>query len=132
MKLALATAVMIGVLASPAAAACNSEMLAVVDWKATKNDSTLLPYLLEATVRYEGARPYRMIHAGVMFADVLGEQLGQVNLPKDAEVSPGAVVVADAYVDADERLGVVNRDDIVYRTCVWSIVYDDGTVEKFD
>jgi hypothetical protein len=112
--------------------ACNSEMLTVTDWQVKKNDGNIvLPYRLEAQVTYEGDRAYRMIHAGVMFADVLGDSIGQVNLARDQDVSPGDALIADGQVTVDERMASANRNDIVYRTCVWSIVYQDGTVEKF-
>jgi hypothetical protein len=115
------------------AMACNSEMLTVVGWQAIKDEGNpVLPYSLSAEVKYEGHRAYRMIHAGVMFSDVLGEALGQVNLAKDQNVSPGDSITADGLVDVDKRIGTISRDDIAFRTCVWSIVYDDGTVEEFN
>ncbi len=128
---------MVGVVLATAATlpamACNSEMLTVVDWQAIKNEQNrFFPYVLEATVQYNGDRPYRMVHAGVMFADVLGKGIGQVNLERDQNVTPGETIIADGLVTVDERIATINRADVVTRTCVWSIVYDDGTVEKFD
>ncbi|MGU3575637.1 hypothetical protein ACLBWZ_08890 [Brucellaceae bacterium C25G] len=114
------------------ARACNTDLLTVLDWKVTDNkQSSLLPYLLEANVKYNGKRPYRMIHAGVMFSDVLGKKLGQVNLKRDQNVIPDGVALADGQVSVEGRIAQINRDDIVYRTCVWAIVYDDGTKETF-
>lgn len=131
MKLTIAAALLIGT-AVPASA-CNSEMLVVRDWGAAANDGNkFFPVSLSANVEYKGARPYRMIHAGVMFADVLGANLGQINLERDQVVAPGDILIVDGLVDAKERLLTVNRDDVVTRTCVWSIVYDDGTIEKFE
>ena len=87
-RFAIAALVVSG-LAAPVMA-CNADMLTVTDWQATENGGdAFLPYRIEATVEYNGDRPYRMIHAGVMFADALGESLGQVNLPRDAVVQPG-------------------------------------------
>ncbi len=117
---------------SSTAHACNTELLSLVDWEAAENaGSALIPVTLVAKVQYNGSRPYRMIHAGVILADVLGEGLGQVNLNRDQTVSPGEVVEANGFVGAEERLLTVNRDDIVGSTCVWSIVYSDGQVEEF-
>lgn len=118
--------------AAAPAYACNSEMMEVIDWHAVEISSPFFPYRLTAEVRYEGPKPYRMIHAGVMIDDVLGQNLGQVNLARDAQVQPGDTLIADGQVTVRERLGTVNRADTVIRTCVWSIVYDDGTIEKFE
>lgn len=131
MKWLIAATLMIGV--SGQALACNSEMLAVQDWQASANEGNkIVPVSLSATVQYQGARSYRMIHGGVMFADVLGGNLGQVNLERDQSVAPGDVIEVDGLVGAKDRLLTINRDDVVTRTCVWSIVYEDGTVEKFE
>src|SRR5690606_32641073 len=98
--------VLIGVVLAMAAApvlACNSEMLVVQDWQASANEGNrFFPVSLSAAVKYQGPRPYRMIHAGVIFADVLGANLGQVNLNKDQEVAPGDIVDVDGLVDAKE------------------------------
>lgn len=131
MKRFLISGALVVASAAPALA-CNVEMLTVLDWQATKNEPhRLLPYRLEAEVQYNGDKPYRMIHAGVMFADVLGRTVGQVNLPRDQNVAPEEYVLANGQVSVDERIATINPDDITYRTCVWSIVYEDGTVEDF-
>lgn len=115
------------------ALACNSEMLAVQDWQAAANPGNrVIPVRLEATVQYQGDQPYRMIHAGVLLSDALGGALGQVNLERDENVAPGDVVEARGFVQADERLLTINRADVKATTCVWSVVYADGTVEKFE
>lgn len=114
------------------AMACNPEMLTVTDWQAVPNEnSSALPVLLKADLRYDGDRAFRMIHAGVVFSDVLDQPLGQVNLHRDLSANPGDALVADRQTGAKKRILTINRDDITHRTCVWSIVYDDGTVEKF-
>jgi hypothetical protein len=130
MKLIIAVALLIGAVVP--ASACNSEMLVVREWRAVANEGNkFFPVGLSASVEYTGAQPYRMIHGGVMFADVLGASLGQVNLDRDQAVAPGDILEVDGLVDAKDRLLTVNRDDVVTRTCVWSIVYDDGTVVEF-
>ena len=131
MKLILVSAIIAAVF-SGEAKACNSELLTVLEWKATDNkQNKLMPYLLEADVKYNGDKPYRMIHAGVMFSDALGQRLGQVNLQRDQNVDPGGVAKADGQVSVDGRIRQINPDDVVYRTCVWSIIYQDGTKEEF-
>lgn len=131
MKLILVSAIIAAVFAGEAKA-CNSELLTVLEWKATDNkQNKLMPYLLEADVKYTGQKPYRMIHAGVMFSDALGQRLGQVNLQRDQNVDPGGVAKADGQVSVDGRITQINPDDVVYRTCVWSIIYQDGTKEEF-
>ncbi len=132
MKLILIGAMVAGLWATQANA-CNSDLLTVIDWKVIENKkSRVLPYLLEANVKYNGDKAYRMIHAGVIFADVLGKSLGQVNLETDENVKPGDTILANGQVTVKDRMIKVNRDDVTYRTCVWAIVYQDGTKETFD
>lgn len=131
MKLFISATLLLG--ASAPAIACNSEMLEVQSWQATANEGNkFFPVDLVATVEYQGDRSYRMIHAGVVFADALGQNLGQINLERDQKVAPGDMIEVDGLVDAKDRLLTINRDDVVTRTCVWSIVYEDGTIERFD
>lgn len=130
MKWVIAATLLIGVPGQ--ALACNSELLAIQDWQAVANEGNkFFPVSLSATVQYNGDRAYRMVHGGVMFADVLGGNLGQVNLERDQTVAPGDIIEVDGFVDANDRLLTISRDDVVARTCVWSIVYEDGTVEEF-
>lgn len=126
-------AVMAGVgLSTVPAMACNADLFTVQDWRVIEDpENHFFPYRLEVDAQYKGQRGYRMIHGGVIFADLLGGQLGQVNMERDAHVAPGDAVLVDGYVTLNERIAKVNRDDVEYRTCVWSIVYDDGTTETF-
>lgn len=131
MRTLIAVIALLGVTIS-SATACNQAMFTVLDWRVTENPGNrFLPYRLEVDTTYVGQRPYRMIHAGVILSDALGQSVGQVNMERDQHVKPGDNVLVDGQVDVDERLAKINRDDVVSRTCVWSIVYDDGTVEKF-
>jgi hypothetical protein len=131
MKIVVVAAMLVAA-APPALGACNADLLKVVDWQIGESQISLLPYRIEATVRYEGSRPFRMIHAGVMLDDALGKNLGQVNLGEDQKAAPGDEIVVDGQVSVSKRLGAVAREDVAPRACVWSIVYDDGTVERFD
>jgi hypothetical protein len=126
-----AIGVVLALAAAVPATACNSEILEVLDWQVEKFDHPLLPYKLTAQVQYDGPKPYRMIHAGVIIDDVLRQNIGQVNLERDGAASPGETVEAAGQVMVRERLATINRDDTVARACVWSIVYDDGEVVEF-
>lgn len=118
--------------ASPALA-CNSELLRVTNWQASPNEGNrFIPVDLEAEVEYLGERSFRMVHGGVIFQDALGRSIGQVNLDRDQHAGPGDTFAVTGHVDADERLLTINRDDVRLRACVWSMVYENGEVEKFD
>lgn len=126
-----AIGVVLALAAAVPASACNTEMFTVLDWRAEKSDIPVLPYKLVAEVQYDGPKAYRMIEAGVVFNDVLGKPLGQVNVDRDSKASPGDRLTADGQTHVRERIGTINRDDIVAKTCVWSIVYADGEVVEF-
>lgn len=126
-----AIGVALALAAAVPASACNTEMFTVIDWQTEKSDSPFLPYEVSADVQYEGPKPYRMIKAAVMLNDVLGTPLAQFGMDQDGKAAPGDIIKADKQAHVRERLGTVNRDDIVATTCVWSIVYDDGEVVEF-
>lgn len=111
--------------------ACNSDLLELRDWRAEKTDISAFPFRLMATVVYRGQKSFRMIHAGVILTDALGKNVDQVNLLSDSRGLPGAELTAEAQVDVDERIATLNPDDVRSRTCVWSIVFDDGTEAEF-
>lgn len=115
------------------ASACNEELFVVRGWSAEASEAgRLVRTEMNVDVRYEGDRAFRMIHAGVMFSDVLGNALVTTYLDKDGAVEPGAEIsLRRVFEGRDSRITAINRDDVVARTCVWSIVYDDGEVVEF-
>lgn len=116
------------------ALACNDQLFTLNEWSATASEdgrNVRTEMLVDLT--YEGVRPYRMIHGAALFSDVLGNALVTVQFDRDAQIEPGQTVEAKgAFIGKGSRITTINRDDVVTRTCVWSIVYDDGTVERFD
>lgn len=125
--------VVLALAAAGPATACNEELLKVRGWDAVASEAgRMVRTEMDVGVRYEGERAFRMIHAGVMFSDVLGNALATTYLDKDGAVEPGAEVSLHRVFEGhDSRITALNRDDVVTRTCVWSIVYDDGEVVEF-
>ncbi len=115
------------------ALACNDQFFTLEDWSATATeDGRNLRTVMTVDLNYKGERSYRMIHGAALFSDVLGNALVTVPFERDAQVEPGQTVEAKgAFIGKDSRITTINRDDVLTRTCVWSIVYDDGTVEEF-
>lgn len=113
------------------AAACNEQLFTVLDWRADSNSDARPRTVVEVDLRYDGERPYRMIHAAAMFSDVIGNALVSPGLDRDADVLPADEFTISAAFQGTARISTINRDDVVSRVCVWSIVYDDGTVEEF-
>lgn len=120
-----------GMLATPAAA-CNDTLFSAIDWRATvdkgQNGTSTI---VEVDLRYDGKHGYRMINAAAMFSDAIGNALASPRLERDASVQPGDKFTVSATFQDAIRLATIHRDDVSIRTCVWSIVYDDGTKEEF-
>lgn len=116
------------------ALACNDQFFELEDWSASATeDGRNIRTLMTVDLNYRGERPYRMIHGAALFSDALGNALVTVPFDRDAQVEPGQTVEAKgAFIGKDSRITTINRDDVVVRPCVWSIVYEDGTVDKFE
>lgn len=132
MKLAVVAIAL--VLGAAPAYACNEGLFSVLDWQASaRQDGNYVRTDASADLKYTGEAGYRMIHAAVLFSDVLGDALVTIPLDRDARIAPDSTIKASgAFVGRDSRIATINRADVVIRTCVWSIVYEDGTVEKFE
>lgn len=113
------------------AAACNEQLFTVLDWRAESNNDAHPRTVVEVDIRYDGELPDRMIHAAAMFSDVIGNALVSPGLDRDADVLPADEFTISAAFQGSARIATINRDDVLSRVCVWSIVYDDGTVEEF-
>ncbi|WP_157970139.1 hypothetical protein [Pelagibacterium sediminicola] len=135
-KMALVFVVVsVGALAAVTPAmSCDTSLFDVSDWRASaREDGRHIRTDMEVDLVYRGERTYRMIHAATLFSDALGNALVSVSIERDQTVVPGEVFTSSgAFVGSDSRITSINRDDVRSRTCVWSIVYDDGTVEEFE
>lgn len=120
-----------GLLATPAAA-CNDTMFSVIDWRTTVDKGQSgTSTTVEVDVRYDGKQGYRMINAAAMLSDAIGNALVSPRFARDARVQQGDRFTVSATFQDTIRLATIHRDDVSIRTCVWSIVYDDGTKEEF-
>jgi predicted N-acyltransferase len=133
MRALMTVIALLGVTISPATA-CNRDLFSVLDWRVeAAADGEYVRTKAYADIEYRGSAGYRMIQAAVMFSDVLGNALLSINVDRDRHATVGeSLTVSEAFVGRDSRISTINRDDVVSRVCVWSIVYDDGTVEKFE
>lgn len=114
------------------AAACNEGLFTVTDWRAeVTEDNRSTRTVVNVDLRYDGKRGYRMIHAAAMFSDAIGNALASPGLERDANVRPGDGITITAAFRGAARIATIDRDDVHSRVCVWSIVYDDGTIEEF-
>ena len=132
MRTILMAAIVMGAITP--AMACNDELFSVEDWRGTASDTGRhVRTDMDVDLRYDGDRPYRMIHAAAMFSDVIGNALVTVRVDRDRSVQPNEqLTISGAFAGEGSRITEIHRDDVVSRVCVWSIVYDDGTVEKFN
>lgn len=131
---ALALGLGIAFAATQVAHACNDELFSINDWQVkASEDGRNVRTVVGADVTYKGARVYRMIHGAVLFSDALGNALVTVPIEADANVEPGdSFAASGAFLGSTSRITSINPDDVIAETCVWSIIYDDGTVERFD
>lgn len=116
------------------AMACNDQLFSVTDWRASAEESGRhIRTEVEVDLVYEGEAAYRMIHAATLFSDVMGNALVSVQIERDTAVEPNAELTSrSVFLSSTSRIASIHRDDVVSRSCVWTIVYDDGTVERFD
>lgn len=121
-------------LATTPAMACNEQLFEVTDWTASAApDGNSVQTEVEIEMQFVGDRGYRMIQAGIIFEDALNNALVTVPLDRDRSRQPSeAFTQRGLFTARSSRISEINPDDVTYRTCVWSIVYDDGEVQRFD
>lgn len=131
---ALALGLGIAIAAAPAAYGCNSELFLIEDWRVeAEPDGRNIRTVIDVDVTYVGDRAYRMIHGAVLLSDALGNALNTVQMERDETITPGnAVTMSGRFLGSKSRISTIDPDDVIAETCVWSITYDDGTVERFD
>lgn len=132
-KMRIATAAALLIIAMNPALACNDTLFAIDDWQASASkDGRSMRTEVSVDLRYEGERGYRMIQAGVLFSDVLGNALVTVPIGRDVSRSPGdAFSDRGVFLSRESRITAINPDDVTAKTCVWSVVYEDGSLETF-
>ena len=111
--------------------ACNYDLIRVIEWKITPENSDV--NVLETSFRYEGDRAIRMIDASVRVGDVLGGSIGVFVLTRDVDLEPGHEISEKGRWGqfTFERLLDMEANDVKFDVCVSGVVYADGSVEQF-
>ena len=124
--------------AQVAVAACNYDLITIMGWNAEDNEySTPTSRNIQLSIKYgyQGARSIRMLRARFVFEDVLGTNIGLLNLERDTKLNSGSlheiVINQPALLHDWDRLVDINPKDVIARSCVRAVVYSDGSVEKF-
>ncbi|PJR13972.1 hypothetical protein CEJ86_19730 [Sinorhizobium meliloti] len=84
-------------------------------------------------LRSTAPKPIRIIEALVYFRDALDEDIGSLPIERDAHIPVGALYTrlmrpAPAHFN---RLINLRKQDVVSHVCVFAVLYEDGTKEKF-
>jgi len=109
--------------------ACNDTILALTGWDAVKegNGATLT-----LTFESHAAKPFRMIDAVVWFGDVLGPEVRDgVDVQRDLHLSPKETFTQQSSYAGMARYASIKHEDVTTEVCVRSVLYDDGTIERF-
>lgn len=117
--------------AGNAYAECKSDLLSVSDWSVTINAEDEAEVAL--TLASVFTKPTRMVDASVVFADALGQLIGQVPVDTDQKLPVGASYKAGGSYGGTklDRAAKLAREDVKVTTCVRGVVYEDGTKEEF-
>lgn len=118
--------------ATPAAAKCNATLLAVTEWSIAPVDADT--NTLTTTFRWTGKKPIRMIDASATFYDALGGRIASFGINRDQTAQPdGTFTQSDLWgLNTFERLLTLRPDEVSVKTCVRSVLFDDGTKEEFE
>ena len=124
-------AIGLSIASGPLMAGCNESLLLLDTWKIEAIDSDTNRLTTDFT--FTGDRPIRMLDASAGFRDILGERINSFALERDVSLTEGAThqEVGRWGPYTFERLLDMNPDDVKPWVCVWAVVYQDGTVEKF-
>lgn len=89
----------------------------------------------EITITYRniGDKPIKMIDASVWFWDVLGKNIGGVELNRDIKIAVGAEGIEKFRVPSAgfERLTNLDALDVEGLICTEAALFDDGTKQQF-
>lgn len=127
----VALMLVVSITAMPAIA-CNSELLVFESWVIEPIDDR--NNRITTVFRSNAEQPIRMIDASAGYVDALGGDIGSFRLNRDILVEPGG-----AYEETKrwgphtfERLLTLRPGEVSTYTCTRSVLYEDGTVERFD
>ena len=123
---------------APATDGCNYDLIGVAGWSATPTNAE--HQFLEGSTRIEirltSAAPKitEMLEGAVELHDALDREIGRIKLDEDIRIVPGKNwVQSGSFMPSDlDRLTRLRPEHVKARVCVRSVLYDDGTVERFD
>ncbi len=126
-------ALLAAIIAMPAyAGPCNRDMLSVAAWSIEPIDAET--NWLKTEIKSTSDKPIRMIDAMVSFQDALGGSIASFEMNRDASIPAGGAVEETGRWGryTFERLLNLRHDEVTTSICVKAVVYEDGTIERFD
>jgi hypothetical protein len=120
--------------AAPATAdeGCRSGRSDIIELAAWAAEPGSAGTVLALQFRSSTERPVRMIEGTVLFSDVLDRPIGEVEIDPDLHIGPVGEATQESNLPSLNRLAVARPEDIRASVCVAAVVYEDGTVDRFD
>lgn len=121
-----------GTAAAQAPCSVGGDILQVADWSIEPIDDSTNS--LSVTLKNTGTNNIRMVDGSVGFVDALGGQIASYKIDRDASIGAG-----EEYSHTGrwgpftfERLLKLRPEEIGTWVCVRSVLYEDGTIERFN
>lgn len=110
----------------------SADLLTVSEWSIEPIDERANKLVVTTTSHME--KGTRMIDASVGFIDALGGHVGSYTMDRDAKIGSGGTYEQTGRWGqfTFERLLDLLPEDVSPYVCVRSVLYDDGTVERFE
>lgn len=106
------------------------DVMKLTGWSAAPNDDKTT----KVTVTYKNstAKQIEIVDASVFFADAVGDIIGGIRLARESKFAPGeTLTIAQDAVDL-HKVTESERQKISAYICTRTVVYVDGTKEKFE
>jgi hypothetical protein len=136
LMVAVTTAGMCGVANADCGASSSADVLTVHDWSVEVGPDRMGMTVATVNIELENVaeQPVRMIDGTVLFEDALGGYIANITIERDLQIPPGGTASWTAEYGGTglDRVPNLRRDEITVDACVESVLYEDGTVERFD
>lgn len=114
----------------------SADVLTVSDWSVDVSPDRMGTMTAKVSVELTSVEPkaIRMAEGVIVFSDALGGYIANIDIDRDIKIPPsGAASWLAEYGGTDlDRIPTLERDQLSVVACVSSILFDDGTVEKFE
>lgn len=110
----------------------TSTAIELLSWSAQVGPGSFAPTVVDLELKNNLPKGIRMLDASIFYVDVLGRDVGRYGLDPDTKAAASSDFSQQGVYFSDTRLIEANPSDIVVTICTRQVVYDDGTVEKFD